>query len=64
MSEIKGQLVGILIVLAIGTAVGGILLGAFESQATSIASQVTGETISARSEVREVVAPSGNVYSY
>ena len=27
MSEIKGQLVGILIVLAIGTAVGGILLG-------------------------------------
>lgn len=41
MSEIKAQLLGILLVLGIFAAVGGVLVGAFESQASSIAAETT-----------------------
>ena len=41
MSEIKGQLLGIVLVVAVFGAVGGMLLYAFQSSGKSIAEKVT-----------------------
>jgi hypothetical protein len=42
MSELKGQLLGMLMVLAIFAAIGSILYGAFKQTANNISSQMTG----------------------
>lgn len=41
MSEFKGQLLGIVLVIAAFAAIGTILVGAFETSATAIGSQIT-----------------------
>ena len=43
MSEIKGQLLSIVLVVAVFGAVAGILLTAFRSSATSVSSKITEE---------------------
>ena len=43
MSEIKGQLLGIVLVVAIFGAVAGVLLGAFKTAATNTAEKITTE---------------------
>jgi hypothetical protein len=40
MSEIKGQILGIVLVLAIFGTVAGLLVAAFKSSATSVASKI------------------------
>ena len=40
MSEIKGQLLGIVLVVAIFAAVGGVLLGAFKTAASNTAEKI------------------------
>lgn len=43
MSEIKGQLLGIVLVVAIFGAVAGVLLGAFKTAAANTAEKITTE---------------------
>ncbi len=43
MSEIKGQLLGILLVVAIGASVGGVLYTAFQTSATSVSNKITSD---------------------
>ncbi len=43
MSEIKGQLLAILLVVAVGASVGGILYTAFQTSATSVSSKITSD---------------------
>ena len=43
MSEIKGQLLGILLVVAIGAAVGGVLFTAFKTNATNVSNKITSD---------------------
>jgi hypothetical protein len=42
MSELKGQLLGMLMVLAIFAAIGSVLFGAFKQTANNISSEMTG----------------------
>ncbi len=60
MSEIKGQLLGMLIVLGIFTAIGGTLVTAFQKEAQQITSSLEAPTVSAKAVI---AAPSGNIYS-
>ncbi|MBO4540572.1 MAG: hypothetical protein J5736_01160 [Bacilli bacterium] len=43
MSEIKGQLLGILLVVAVGASVGGILYTAFKTSANNVSSKITSD---------------------
>lgn len=62
MSEIKGQLLGVLIVLGIFAAIGTILVTSFKSQASDLGNQMsTAQTVPA---ANVVIAPSGNTYVY
>jgi hypothetical protein len=45
MSEIKGQLLGIVLVVAVFGVVGGVLVTAFTKSANSIASKITEDTV-------------------
>lgn len=59
MSEIKGQLLGIVLVVTIFGAVAGVLLTAFKTAATKTAEQITTEpSISEVSEAKNVVSAS------
>lgn len=59
MSEIKGQLLGIVLVVTIFGAVAGVLLTAFKTAAANTAEQITTEpTISEVSEAKNVVSAS------
>ena len=49
MSEIKGQLLGIILVVMVFVAVGGVMIGAFRNFGSTITSEVT----SAITEVAE-----------
>ena len=44
MSEIKGQLLGMVLVLAIFSAIAGVLVTAFKSNANTIASEINTTT--------------------
>ena len=59
MSEIKGQLLGIVLVVTIFGAVAGVLLTAFKTAAANTAEQITTEpSISEVSETKNVVSAS------
>ncbi len=59
MSEIKGQLLGIVLVVTIFGAVAGVLLTAFKTAAANTAEQITTEpSISEVSEAKNVVSAS------
>ena len=59
MSEIKGQLLGIVLVVTIFGAVAGVLLSAFKTAAANTAAQITTEpSISEVSEAKNVVSAS------
>lgn len=59
MSEIKGQLLGIVLVVTIFGAVAGVLLTAFKTAAANTAEQITTEpSISEVSEAKNVVSVS------
>lgn len=59
MSEIKGQLLGIVLVVTIFGAVAGVLLSAFKTAAANTAEQITTEpSISEVSEAKNVVSAS------
>lgn len=59
MSEIKGQLLGIVLVVTIFGAVAGVLLSAFKTAAANTAEQITTEpSISEVSEAKNVVSSS------
>ena len=59
MSEIKGQLLGIVLVVTIFGAVAGVLLTAFKTAAANTAEQITTEpSISGVSEAKNVVSAS------
>ena len=59
MSEIKGQLLGIVLVVTIFGAVAGVLLTAFKTAAANTAEQITTEpSISEVSEAKNVVSSS------
>lgn len=65
MSEIKGQLLGVLIVLGIFAAVGTLLVDAFKQQAKDIAAQMekTVMVVAYQNASSPIVAPSGNIYA-
>lgn len=59
MSEIKGQLLGIVLVVTIFGAVAGVLLTAFKTAAANTAEQITTEpSISEVAEAKNVVSAS------
>ena len=59
MSEIKGQLLGIVLVVTIFGAVAGVLLSAFKTAAANTAEQITTEpSISEVLEAKNVVSAS------
>lgn len=41
MSEIKGQLLGIILVVMVFAAIGGVMIGAFRSLGTTVTSEVS-----------------------
>ena len=53
MSEIKGQLLGIVLVVAIFGAVAGVLLGAFKTAAANTAEKITTEPTIQEEETSE-----------
>lgn len=55
MSELKGQLLGMLLVIGIFGAIGSVLYGSFKSAASSVASQVSTPWLETS---ESVVAPS------
>ena len=52
MSEIKGQLLGIILVLAIFGAVAGLLMTAFQQTATDVSSKMNVDTIETNAGIK------------